>query len=96
MTIIKKFETQEKKSIPKKTILICGCLIVLVILEIWVNNKVAQSGKKLDDINNLEQSLHLENQVLESQIAKESTLGKIASESAELGFLRPNTIQYLR
>ncbi len=96
MTIIKKFETQEKKSYPKKTIIIGISLMVLVILEIWVNNTMAEFGKKLNDITSSEQSLRLENQILENQIAKESSLSNIASESAILGFSRPKDVQYIR
>ena len=96
MTFLKKFETQEKRSFPKRFIFIGISLIVLVVLEIWVNNTTATFGQKLSSIENSERSLLLENRVLENEIAKQMALGNIASKSATLGFIKPKKIQYVR
>ena len=71
MTFLKKFETQEKRSFTKRFIFIGISLIVLVVLEIWVNNTTATFGQKLSSIENSERSLLLENRVLENEIAKQ-------------------------
>lgn len=96
MTFLSKFETQEKRSLPKRFIFIGCALIALVVLEIWVNNAMATFGQKLASIENSQKALQLENRVLENEIAKQTALGNIASASAMLGFIKPKTIQYLR
>ncbi len=96
MTFIKKFETQEKKTLPVRYIFIGVSLIALAVLEIWVNNAMATFGQKLADTESSEKVLQLENRVMENDIAKQVSLGNIASASATLGFVKPKTIQYLR
>lgn len=98
MTIIKKFETTEqKKDFKKKYIgIIIGCLFVLMLVEIWANNNVVTYGEKYEKLSSLAKTLSLENQMLENEIAKEVSLSNVASKSAELGFTRPESIQYIR
>lgn len=98
MTIIKKFEPEEpRKSFSKKYItLIVFSLSALMVLEIWVSNNVVTYGEKFEKLSMLQQSLSLENQILENNIAKQEALSRIASKSAELGFSSPESIQYIR
>lgn len=98
MTIIKTFELEEaKKSFSKKYIgFVVVCFSLLMLLEIWVSNSVVMYGEKFEKLSLLQKSLNLENQVLENEIAKKEALSNIASKSAELGFLRPESIQYIR
>lgn len=99
MTIIKKFDPEEKneRKISKKFLLpTLASLFVLVLLQIWANNTVVTYGEKFQTISNLQKNLQLENQTLENQIAKEATLSKIATQSAALGFSKPESIQYIR
>lgn len=96
MTIIKKFETKEKKGLPKKVWMVSLGLISLVILEIWVYNTTTEFGYKFDNISKDSQNLILENAILENEIAKQSSLMSVASVSASLGFKSAPVIQYLR
>lgn len=98
MTIIKKFEPEEqKKKFPKKIIaLIVFGLLTLTLVEIWVTNTAVSYGGKFEKLTDAEKSLMLENQILENQIAKSSSLNNIASKSAQLGFSFNPSVQYIR
>lgn len=99
MTIIKKFgpETETKSKFPKIWVILTSVfLLILVLIEIWVNNTTIDYGSKFEKIMVLKRVLDLENQVLENEIAKDSSLLNISSSSAELGFSSPASIQYIR
>lgn len=98
MTIIKKFEPDEiRKGFSKKYIALTVVgLLFLTILEIWVNNTVVTYGEKFESISNLERVLSMENQILENEIAGSVSLRSLASKSAELGFSKAESIQYIR
>lgn len=98
MTIIKKFEPEkQKKSFPKRQIAIVAvAILVLAVMEIWISNMVVTYGEKFEKLSELEQSLNLEKQILENEIAKHASLGSIASKSASYGFSKASSIQYIR
>lgn len=97
MTIIKKFEPAEQKKSGKKYIyLAVVSLVILTLFEIWVSNTVIAYGEKYKKLSDLEKNLKMENQILENEIAKNSSLHSIASKGAELGFLPLSSIQYIR
>lgn len=104
MTIIKKFDTssvnKSKFAFPvfsKKFIcLAVTSIFALVVLEVWANNTVVTYGNKLETITALQQSLQMENQILENEIAKKATLTSIATQSAMLGFIRSEKLEYIR
>lgn len=98
MTIIKKFDTTEpEKNFGNKYITVAlVSLFVLMLAQIWASNNVVAYGEKLERLSALSRSLNLENQLLENEIAKERSLVHIASQSAELGFSEPESIQYIR
>ncbi len=108
MTIIKKFsakgrpasgwEPEERKSAyPKKYgALIIITLFILVIIEIWASNTMVTYGEKFESLFKLSKTLQMENQILENEIANNTSLISIASKSAQLGFLKPESIQYIR
>lgn len=97
MTIIKKFEPEQQKSgFSKKYILVIIFLFGLTLVEIWTNNTVVIYGEKFGKLSELAKQLDLENQILENQIAKHTSLNSIASKSAQLGFTPPESIQYIR
>ncbi len=96
MTIIKTFEQPEKKSHSKKYIGLCLIsLTFLIVLQVWANNTLAIYGDKFDSVSRLQQSIMLENQLLQNQIAEYSSLSNIASKSATLGLSKPKNVQYL-
>ena len=98
MTIIKKFEPEEVKSkFPRKYgAFIILILFMLTIIEIWASNTVVTYGEQFESLSKLTKGLSMENQVLENEIAKSTSLISIASKSAQLGFSKPESIQYIR
>ncbi len=99
MTIIKKFEVvdQPKRKISKKIYIPLGiCLTALIVMEIWINNMMISYSDKLQNISTLERALKMENQILENQVARYSSLYNLATESAKLGFSWGEKIQYIR
>ena len=98
MTIIKKFESVEnsKKNYNKYVIIILASLFTLTLGEIYASNNVVAFGEKYEKLFALEKNLRMENQILENEIAKNSSLSVVASKSAELGFSLSQSIQYIR
>lgn len=98
MTIISKFDTEEpKKGFPKKYIIFGGVILfVLMVVEIWASNNVVTYGEQFDKLSLLSKKINLENQILENEIAGKESLSHIASQSSELGFSEPESIQYIR
>jgi hypothetical protein len=98
MTIIKKFEPAEKKNkFPKKYIILATIsLLFLTLIEIWASNTVVAFGEKYEKLSTIEKNLKIENLILENEIASNSSLKTIASKSAELGFSKLQSIQYIR
>ena len=79
----------------KPIILSVFVLVVLALLQIWANNILVSYGEKFDGIGRLEQSLQLENQILENKVAKFSSLDSIATASSALGLMPTKDVQYL-
>lgn len=96
MTIIKKFEPQQKKSFLKYLVLGFLGLIILSLVEIWANNTMVIYGEKFEKLFSLQSTLSLENQILENEIARQSSLINIASKAASLGFSKTESMQYIR
>ncbi len=98
MTIIKKFEIEQPQNGFSKrlVIFIAGCLLVLVLAEIWVSNTVITYGEKFEKLSSLKDALNSENQILENEIAKKASLTNLSTKSAELGFSKMESIQYIR
>lgn len=71
-------------------------LFTLTLIEIWASNTVIAYGEKYEKLFVMERNLKMENQILENEIAKNSSLNIIASKSAELGFYTNQSIQYIR
>lgn len=97
MNIVKKFEPEYKRKFPKKYIVLTVIsLFSLTLIEIWVSNTVIAYGEKYEKLADLEKNLNMENQILENEIAKNSSLKSIVSKGAELGFSSSPSIQYIR
>lgn len=98
MTIIKKFDPQDyNNKFPKKYVFLAVVILLsLALIEVWISNALATFGKKFDEMTQLEQTLEMDNQILENSIAKDASLKSIATESSELGFFKPENIQYIR
>lgn len=98
MTIIKTFETEEtNRKLPKLYIILAVIgLSLLLFTEIWINNTMVVYGERFAKLTGAEKNLRMENQILENEIAKRSSLINIASESAKLGFSAQQSILYIR
>lgn len=97
MTIIKKFQPEDKKSFFSKKYVIFASIFIffLAVLEIWASNTLVTYGDKLESLLRISKSVDLENKILENEIAKNSSLTGIASKSASLGFSKAESIQYI-
>lgn len=80
-----------------KFMIAAGVLILaLVIVEIWVVHTLSSFGVKIKKIEELQNNLELENEILENEISRGSSLNKIASSSASYGLEKPKKVQYIR
>ena len=98
MTIIKTFETEDTKNKFSKKYIIFSLtgLLILTLIEIWVSNEAVAFGEKFEKLSILEKGLKMENQILENEIAKNTSLSSIATKSAQFGFSQAVSIQYIR
>lgn len=80
----------------RKLHIIIGLFITaLVVVEIWVSHSVVTYGERYKEIEALQKTLENENQILENQIDKLSSLSLVASRSGSLGLKAPKEIQYI-
>lgn len=98
MTIIKTFDTEgTKRKLPKLYIILATVgLSSLMLIEIWVNNTMIAYGERFEKLTSTEKNLRMENQILENEIAQNSSFINVASKSAQLGFSEQQSILYIR
>lgn len=70
-------------------------LLTLIILEIWSVNRLATFGADLSKIEQARQDLTIENQILEDQIAKASSLQEVSKDAQVIGFGNFSNFSYL-
>jgi hypothetical protein len=101
MTIIHKFDTNkyEERKINWRGRRLSGVVILsiiaLIVVEIWVSHTVATFGEKFSSIESVKRTIASENRFLEEEIAKNSAMQYVASQSATLGFTHPKDIKYI-
>lgn len=61
-------------------------LIFVIVLQIWVMNRLSNLGAMSIEIDQSKATLALENQILENQIADKSALQKLKPLADNLGF----------
>ena len=98
MTIIKRIDQDKPNyTLSKKLTFFIGiCMVFLIIAEIWINNSLITYGVKMEKISVLEKNLRMENQILQNEIAKKTSLVNVATESAKLGFSSSEKVEYIR
>lgn len=69
---------------------------LVFLLEIWMVNRLSTSGDKIQELKQTRASLQLENQVLESHIAQQSSLVSLEGKAVNLGFDSIKTIEYVK
>lgn len=90
-------ENNQKKAPSKNFIKIAAILFFLIlILEIWLVNRLSTSGDKLNEIKAAKANLELQNQLLENKIAEEIALVKIEQKSALFGFTNIKNLEYIK
>jgi hypothetical protein len=78
----------------KRLFILTGSLLILLtsILEIWLANMVSDSGAQLVQLAIIKNQLILENQLLEVQIASQSSFLTIEQKAKNKGFIHPVTL----
>ena len=87
------------KNHPKSPLLLkggIGILIATVILEVWMVNRLAAMGGKLNQIKILKSQLELENQLLENKIVLTSSLNNISIVSEQLGLKNSQQVEFYK
>lgn len=95
MSILTKIESQ---SWFRKRIIITLSIFMLslIILEIWVVNRLSTYGEQINKVEQTKADLFLENQILESQLFRLVSLRVIEGESAKLGFEKAAHIEFIK
>lgn len=70
-------------------------LIPFVVLEIWSLNRLSTLGEQINTLEKTKQALILENQLLENEISKYSSLKEVSKKATLFGFEKSNNIEFL-
>lgn len=83
-------------SIRKKFVItLFGLLIPFVVAEIWSFNRLSTLGEQINKLEKTKQALILENQILENEISKYSSLKEVSKKATLFGFEKPASIEFL-
>lgn len=82
-------------SIRRKFIIILFLLLIpFIVLEIWSFNRLSTLGEQINKLAETHQALILENQILETEISKNSSLNEVSKKAPLFGFEKPANIEY--
>ncbi len=76
--------------------IILAGLVVMLVLEVWMVNRLSTYGNQLAQIKQQEVGFALKNQLLENQIARAGALSDIEHKSEVLGFSQIASYTYLK
>lgn len=68
--------------------------IVVLVLEIWMANRLSTYGSKIEETKGAQSKLELENQILENEVARKSSLLSLEPKAASIGFNAVKNPQY--
>jgi hypothetical protein len=71
-------------------------IIFVVTIEIWVANRLATFGEKINGLEATKYSLKLENDYIRNQIAQKKSLSLNQKKSLNLGFDKIKKIEYIK
>jgi hypothetical protein len=71
-------------------------IIFFVTIEIWVANRLATFGEKINGLEATKYSLQLENDYIKNQIAQKKSLNLNQKKSLFLGFGKIKNIEYIK
>lgn len=80
----------------KIIIVLVSIIIFAVTIEIWVANRVATFGEKINELEATKYSLQLENDFLENKIAQKKSLSLNQKKSIGIGFGKIKKIEYIK
>lgn len=69
--------------------------VLIVVLEIWIVNRLSTYGEKINKLENIKISLIAENQYIKNQISQKSSLLELQTLSEKLGFRKIQKIEYI-
>lgn len=94
-TISRSFEP--KFYIKRKIVITLVLIIIFVVtIEIWVANRLATFGEKINGLESTKYSLQLENDYLRNAVAQKKSLDLNQKKSASIGFGKIKNIQYIK
>lgn len=94
-TIAQSFET--KFYIKRKIVIVLVAIIIFVVMiEIWVANRLATFGEKINGLEATKYSLQLENDYLKNTIAQKKSLELNLKKSASVGFGKVKNVEYIK
>ena len=81
----------------KRKIVIGLALIIIfvIMLQIWVANRTATFGEKINSLESTKYALELENDYLRNQVAQKKSLLLNQKKSMNLGFGKTKNIEYI-
>lgn len=94
-TVAKSLET----SLYLKRKIVIGLVLLIIFgvtIEIWVANRTATFGEKINGLEATKYSLELENDYLKNQIAQKKSLTLNQKKSFSLGFGKIKNIEYIK
>lgn len=71
-------------------------IIFVVTIEIWMANRLATFGEKINSLESTKYSLQLENDYIKNQIAQKKSLNLNQKKSWNLGFGKIKNIEYVK
>lgn len=77
-------------------IVLTSLILTLVILEIWVVNRLATYGDKINQLEKTKSVLKTGNNILKNQIAQKSSLREIEKVAKVIGFQEINKVGYIK
>lgn len=95
MKRLKIHEAQPKKKILRITKLLAIVFGVVLVLEVWMVNRLSTYGTKIEELKAIEANLQLENQVLENTIAQKASLKQVELKAVLLGFSSIKNLEYV-
>lgn len=70
--------------------------ILLILIEIWVLNRLSTYGSVIQSLEVQKETLVLENRLLEMEIAKQSSLQGLEPKARSLGFESIRDLEFIR
>ena len=71
-------------------------ILVIIIIEIWVVNRLSTFGEQILQLERTKASLQLENKILKNQISEKGALKEVRKKAEDLGFEVSKNIEYIK